>query len=177
MWPAIAILLLILSIIVLALGVCWLWDRLTLGPQKPWSQGDQQTYDRRLLNPDFAEVERHFGCRIPAAIRELYTDSELILKKDFLIRPTRAVEGGEEFDIAHFVPADAEQVDSFWPAQEKKFAIADTGFGDPYYVELSLLQPDPLPVYVLYHDGGETLKVCDSLEAFIEYCRKGQPLG
>jgi hypothetical protein len=174
MWPAIAIVLLILLIIWLAVAVCWLWDRGTLRPQEAWSQEDQRDYDRRLLNPDFTAVEGHFGCTIPPTIRELYADSELILKKDFLIRPPP--EGMEEFVIAYFVPADVEGMESWWPAEDKKFIIADTGCGDPYYVELSLVQPDPLPVYVLYHDGGDTLKVAGSLAEFIELCRRGRPI-
>ena len=173
MWPVFAILLLILSVILLAIAVCWLWDRTTLGPQKPWSQ---EEYDQRLLNPDFAAVERHFGCMIPPAIRELYADSELVLKKDFLIRPTNASEGADDFVIAYFVPADVEGMESWWPAQDRKFIIADTGCGDPYYVELSLRQPDPMPVYVSYHDFGDTLKVSDSLEEFNAWCRNGRPI-
>ena len=176
MWPVFAILLLILSVILLAMAVCWLWDPITLGPQKPWSTEDQKEYDRRLLNPDFAALERHFGCNIPQAIRELYADSELILTKDFLIQSPHTPEGMEGFDIAYFVPADAEQSESWWPAEDRKFIIADTGCGDPYYVELPLVQPDPLPVYVLYHDGGDTLKVADSLAEFIELCKRGRPV-
>lgn len=173
MWPVILISLAILSVILLAIAVCWLWDRLSLGPQRPCSQ---EEYDRRLLKPDFAAVERHFGCMIPPAIRELYADSELILKKDFLIQPTNALDGIEEFDIAYFVPADVEGMESWWPAEDRKFIIADTGCGDPYYVTLSLVQPDRLPVYVLYHDGGDTLKVADSLEEFVDACRIGRPI-
>src|SRR4030095_14744592 len=121
-----------------------------------------------------AALERHFGCTIPPAIRELYADSKLILKRDFLIRPPHAPESMEEFDVAFFVPADVEGMESWWPVEERKFIIADTGCGDPYYVELSLGQPDPLPVYVMYHDGGETLLVADSLEQFAEWCRQAK---
>ncbi|MEX2027287.1 MAG: SMI1/KNR4 family protein [Pirellulaceae bacterium] len=156
----------------LAIAICWLWDRVTLGPEKPWSQKE---YDRRLLNPDFAALERHFGCNIPQAIRELYADRDLILKRDFLIPLPRVPEGMEECDIGFFVPADVEGAKSWWPAEDKKLILADTGFGDPYYVELSLKQPNPLPVYVLYHDGGDTFKVADSLEEFIELCRSARP--
>lgn len=173
MWPASAILLLLLSVISLALAVCWLWDRVTLGPQKPWSLDDQQDYDRRLLNPDFRAVERRLGCSIPPEIRELYADTELMLKKDFLIRPTGASETLEEFDIACFVPVDVESVESWWPAEDRKFIIVHTAGGDPYFVELSLIQPDPLPVFVTYHDGGDTLKVSDSLAQFVQFCRSG----
>jgi hypothetical protein len=100
----------------------------------------------------------------------------LIVKKDFLIRPANASEGVEEFDIAYFIPADVEGMESWWPAEDRKFIIADTGFGDPHYVELSLRQPDPLPVYVLYHDGGDTFKVSDSLEEFTAWCRNARPM-
>jgi SMI1/KNR4 family protein SUKH-1 len=172
-WPVFAILLLILSVILLAIAVCWLWDRITLGPQKPWSQ---EEYDQRLLNADFEALERHFGCNIPQAIRELYADSELILKKALQVRPPQAREDMEEFYVAFFVPADARQSESWWPPEDRKFVIADTGHGDPYYVELSLRQPDSLPVYVHYHDFGDTLKVSDSLEEFIESCRRGRPV-
>jgi hypothetical protein len=68
MLPTIAILVLILSVILLAMAIAWLWDRVTLGTETPWSQ---EEYDRRLLHPDFAAVERHFGCTIPSAIQEL----------------------------------------------------------------------------------------------------------
>ena len=78
--------------------------------------------------------------------------------------------------IACFVPADVAGMDSWWPADDKKFIIADTGCGDPYYMNLPLVQPDPLPVYVLYHDRGEMLKVADSLAEFIELCKRGRPV-
>lgn len=169
MWPAFVILLGIVAVIAIAVITCWLWDRVTLGPNKPESQ---EEYNRRLLNPDFAALERHFGCTIPQAIRDLYADSELILKKDLLIRS-----GNEEFEIDYFTPADVEGAESWWPAEQRKFILADTGFGDPYYVELSLTQPNPLPVYVLYHDGGDTFKVTDSLEEFVARCRSASRPG
>lgn len=158
----------LLAVVALAIAICWLWDRVTRGP---WSQ---EEYDRRLLNPDFAALERHFECTMPQAIREFYADSELILKSDFLIRSRNAPEV-EEFDIACFVPADAEQMETWWPPAERKFIIANSVCGDPYYVELPLTQPNPLPVYVLYHDGGDTFNVADSLEEFMELCRGARP--
>ena len=172
MWPAFVILLGIVAVLAIAVITCWFWDRVTLGRDRPWSQ---EEYNRRLLNPDFAALERHFECTIPAAIRKLYEDSELILRRGFLIRSPHTPEGMEEFDIAFFVPADVEGAKSWWAAEDRKFIFADTGFGDPYYVELSLTQPNPLPIYVLYHDGGDTFKVADSLEEFIGLCRAARP--
>src|SRR5262245_6520513 len=174
MWPVIVIFLAFVCVILLAAAICWLWDLVRFGPQKPWTQDDHEEFDWRLLNPDFATVARHFGCKIPTAIRDLY-DSESILKKNFLIRPTNAAEAVEEFFVSYFVPADMQGMESWWPAEEKKFILADTGCRDPYFVELSL-ESDELSVYVFYHDRGDTLRVADSLREFVALCKRGRPV-
>ena len=40
-------------------------------------------YMHRLLHPDFAAIERHFGHPVPAGLRYLYSDEHEITRTDF----------------------------------------------------------------------------------------------
>jgi hypothetical protein len=142
---------------------------------RPLSDTEQRAavaaWDARVLAPDWAAVERRLGQAAPAVLRDLYTDRDLLLSPPITVAaPTGA--GGQEYHIATFQPADAEGTESdHFGIPASAFCFATTKFGDPYYVEFRPRREDG-PVSVLYHDGGDIVRVANSLREFLAWPRR-----
>lgn len=132
-------------------------------------------FHRRLLEPDWAAVERHLGGSAPAALRALYEDTALIERTDVVVhdpRPETAASDAE-WDVGHFEPAGDEQPD--WPAElglpPNAFCFAWTRSGDPYlFLPSGRLDGDG-PVKLALHDGDGVLDVAPTLSEFHAWLR------
>ena len=81
----------------------------------------------------------------------------------------------QEWHRATFEPADAEGTESdHFGIPPRAFCFAKTKFGDSHYVEFGPRRDD-VPVSVLYHDGGDIVRVANSLRDFLAWPRRSAP--
>lgn len=125
---------------------------------------EQQSHDRRLLNPDWANVERHLQRPVPLALRELYADRALITRRDLRWSDDETISAFEPLDDEAILEATATFGFAAVP-------IATTDFGDLVYLRPGAADGDV--VYVTYHDGGDTEVFADSVAAMVATVRKG----
>lgn len=144
----------------------WLIRRPPPSPEE--QRAAEAAWNEQLLAPDWAAVERQLGRRTPAVLRELYADHALLLSTPFtVIGPPGGLDA--EWHIDSFYPADG-RASTFWvPAGA--FCFATTVFGDPYYVELGQHGEDG-PVSVHYHDGGDIVRIANTLAEFLTWPRR-----
>jgi hypothetical protein len=138
---------------------------------------EQARYQQRLLAPHWDEVESVLGRPVPALLRNLYADRELVTSADFFVLdPARS--GSEEapLNVDRFIPADKE---AFTPGLVSippgAFAFATNEYGDPLYVQLGELADGDGRVFVHYHDGDDTEAVAPSLQSLLSWPRTPRP--
>lgn len=128
----------------------------------------------RVRSPQWERVEAVLGRPIPAMLRALYADPELTASSHLLIfDPARGAERANAWWVGQFSPADEEalgpKLESVPPGA---FAFASNEYGDPYYIRLGELPDGDGPVFVHYHDGGNTEFVAPSLRTFLAWPRE-----
>jgi len=145
-------------------------DRLARRPApSPAEQAaDDAARRARLLTPDWPAVERQLGRRTPEVLRRLYTDQTLLLSAPLTITGPPDT-SDTEWHIECFHPADG-RGEHFW-VPSGAFCFATTGFGDPYYIEAGPRGEDG-PVSVHYHDGGDVVRIADTLAEFLTWPRR-----
>jgi hypothetical protein len=157
-----------LVMVALAAGILLVRDRF-FGPRdrSPEELEDAQiAWEARLLAPDWPAVERQLGRPAPAVLRELYADHVLLQSTPFSVsRPA----GDAEWDIHSFQPADG-RGDHF-EIPPGAFCVANTVFGDPYYVDFAAGSDDG-PVSLRYHDGSDVERIAESLTEFLSWPRR-----
>ena len=157
--------------VVLPLLIVWLNDRIfhRTSSKKELDEYSKR-YKERLLNPEFAALEAHFGCTMPNELKELYASKEEIQRGNFDV-VTKGRDGSKEtWTVAFYEPADLESLRDTWPDCKELFAFANDGCGNDY-----LIDPRKPRSEVLFHDHetGEFSKVTSSLAEFIAAPRKG----
>jgi hypothetical protein len=129
---------------------------------------------RRLEYPRWAEVERTLGRPVPVILRELYGNRELVHGCGFLVfDPTSGEAEEETWFVNEFLPANPAPHPSYAGAiPPGAFAFATNEFGDPYYFVPGPATDGDGPVFIVYHDGGDTERVAPSLRAFLGWRRR-----
>jgi hypothetical protein len=155
-------------ILIVFVGGNWLLSLLRK-PKLP-SEESVRRYRERLLNPRWEELEERFGQAIPARIKNLYTRTELISRRDIHLRN----ENGKTYHIAEFLPADVETLSGIWSELKKSnnFPFANDSFGDCYYIPFTGDKSEECPVMYYRHDGSDFELVSRSLDEFLEWHRK-----
>ncbi len=146
-------------------------DRLTLGPEPTPEQREEamRRYEERLSNPQWDKLEQHYGFPMPIALRELYEDPKLVTRSSYYVVPRDAFEEGDEHFVSSFHPADVETINSIWfECGTRRFPFACDGFDNHYYVRFRTHCHDP-PVYFIDHDGGDCIRIADSLNTFLSW--------
>ncbi len=120
--------------------------------------------ERRLLTPDWAYYERHLQRAVPAAIRQLYCDRELILS------------GGIQYDEIHYISS-FEAIDSLALLETRDFMGFDviplaSCEGDIIYLRPRRDESDA--IYITYHDfaGDDTSEFALDAELFVQRLRE-----
>jgi hypothetical protein len=127
---------------------------------------EQDSHDRRLLNPDWPRVEQHLSRPVPSALRELYADRALITRRD--------LRWSDEATISAFEPLDARAIaDATRDLGFDGVMIATTDFGDAIHLRSGATERDV--VYVTYHDGGDTEVFADSVAVMLAILRMPTP--
>ncbi len=166
MWAVIGATVACLSVMfAVAAALLWLRDRWLDPPPTPEQlEHRKHEHQQQLLHPDWDVVADEFGGRIPKPLQTLYGDRSLLLAENLEIR--------EDLKLAAFVPAndDAFDPEQWFDPPDDAFVFAVSTFGDPLFVRTGE-QANGLPVYVLFHDGGEIERIAEALEQFIERMR------
>ena len=150
--------------VILPIGILWLRDALARKKRSPEQVAhDLAERSEKLSNPDFPGMEQFLGVALPREIIEFYNNTFIQMTDIELVDP-KNVEN--IWQLSHFFPAHPSEYVNMWDETKQKFCIAESPFGDPYFVELT--EPD-LPVYMYYHDGSDTEKVADSLREFVSW--------
>ena len=103
-----------------------------------------------LMHPDFAPIEMHYGCKIPADLKRHAMDRDLVFTSEFEIAsPWVRLPGG--CHVGCFSPLNAKSVDGFFEGLENYIQIADGILGGRFIVDPR--EENPM-VYLHYWDIG-----------------------
>ena len=151
----------------IAIGVV----RLLGGPLPSREQAAEHAreFSKRLLSPQIAELERHYGHKLPVALCALYENTALLQRTDFYVVPPDSHDETDHHYIQRFEPADLQTLNESWfPAVSKRFPFAIDDFGNSYFV-VPGDRPTDCPVYYWNHDGGDEYQIADSLATFLSW--------
>jgi ferredoxin len=98
----------IATVVGFAIFILRLVDRITLGPSmtpKELAEYERQ-FQKRLLQPQWSELEDHFGFKMPRSLRELYSDHNRLVRNSFYVVPPHSTDPDNHRFIARFEPAD-----------------------------------------------------------------------
>lgn len=137
-------------------------------PSKEKIEEYSRQFTQRLQNPDFAAVEKHFGCPLPDCVKALYANTQELTRGDFEVAPSADVSEEERWYVAFYLPADEQSVRDTWPGLEKYFVFADDGSGNGYLIDPR--ENDP-PVLFHDHEGGKFSPVCNRFTEFMRWPR------
>src|SRR5262245_16345289 len=162
---------LVIVLLFIGLPVCLLRiiDRKRTGRARHQSGSpvaEREAYERRILAPDWLCVERHLRRPPPQALRDLYADRSLIIRRDLQYDDDRLV--------STFEPLDEEAM--IKTSQSLEFdavVIATTDFGDSVYLRPGATEADT--VHVTYHDGGDTEVFAESTDQMLIVLRQRRP--
>jgi len=119
---------------------------------------ERREYERRLLHPDWAAVERQLRRPVPSALRELYADAALVTAQSLAYGAGQTIDTFEPLDPRAMLETTG------WLGQEA-VAIATNEFGDVIYLQGGQDEADT--VYLTHHDGGDTEVVGASVGEFV----------
>jgi hypothetical protein len=164
----VSLLVIVLVFIGLPLCILWVRDRVkttrwrrTHSPQTRIAE--RHAYEQRILQPDWACVERHLQRPVPQGLRDLYADRDLVTAQDLQYAMDHSISTFEALDEQAF--ADAKS----WLGFEV-VAFATTDAGDTIYLRLGSAEIDT--VYLTHHDGGDTEIFAESAEEMLRVLRQ-----
>jgi hypothetical protein len=165
----ITVLVLILFFIGLPVTLLRIIDRKRIGRARhrdpSASQAEREAYERRILAPEWVCVERHLRRPPPHALRDLYADRRLVIRRD--------LEYDEDRLISTFEPLDEEAMrDASRSLGFDAVVIATTDFGDAVYLRPGATEADTL--HVAYHDGGDIEVFAESIGQMLVVLRQRQ---
>ena len=164
----------VLAIILFFIGlpvlILWITDRRRNRWRReapPASQvAERQAYERRILNPDWTAVEHHLRRPVPQALRDLYADRALIVRRDLRY--------ADDHVISSFEPLDEQAIqDAIRWLGFDAVAIATTDLADAVYLRVGAAEADN--VYLTHHDGGDTEVFAESLSEMFATLKQAQP--
>jgi hypothetical protein len=120
----------------------------------------------RLLQPDWACVERHLRRRVPRALRDVYADHTLVTARDLPYSTDHSIGSFEPLDEQAMADATG------WLGFEA-VAFATTDAGDMIYLRPGVSEADI--VYLTRHDGGDTEILAAKLEELLDTLRLSKP--
>jgi hypothetical protein len=143
--------------------------KLIFQPSKEKIAAFAKHFEERLLKPDFAGLEKHFGHALPQQLKSLYQNQVEILKKDFEVVGNDTGTGKHVWYISFYQPADLENLRDAWPAAKEVFEFANDGWGNGYTVDPRLDDP---PVMFYDHEDGGWSRVANGFSEFMAMQRR-----
>jgi hypothetical protein len=170
--------LLALFALFIALPVILLWtrDRIRmLFHRKTQQERDacQEARRQRMLHPNIEAVEALCGGLLPQKLIDLYTDSHLVLDRDFEVCAPGKDRRKDSWWIGDFVPLHRQDQMLTTDLTEfgKGCCFAGDGMGNFYWVPVDEERRSDAPVFFACHDPWENEKVADSLVEFRSWPR------
>lgn len=161
---------LLLLFLVVPLVILSLYSHFAVRRSRAAHARDLAEFQGRLRQPQFDELERHYGRPLPEAFKLLYQDSQRILRTDFLLSPPGSGPEDRAWPVASFLPADAKTLADSWTGLGRdNLPFACDEVGDPYYVPLDQATNLDGPVWQFHHDSGDREHVADSLVGFLSW--------
>jgi len=124
-----------------------------------------EEYWRRLVTPQYAEVEHRMGRQVPEEVRQVYADLELLAMEGFEVLHPET--GEAEWYIEHFLPLDEAALEAAGPLDAGYLPFARGAERELYVVSLDQRREERCPVYLIFHEAGEPLRLADSLAEFV----------
>jgi len=153
--------------LVLPFLILWIRDKIFYRPSTPEEiKAATERFQKRLSSPDLEAVAKHFGCTLPQALRDLYSNPKELALSDIEVVPPN---GRDPVYICFYNPADEENVRDAWPGCEKYFPFADDGAGNELLIDPRLADP---PVLWHDHETEEFETVASSLSEFMKWKRQ-----
>lgn len=164
----------LLALGVLAAAALWVVDRLRHRRPSPEEQARARAVRlAALLNPDWEGLERTLRIRLPASLRTLYGNRELVITDGLVLERPPGAGPQREWEVAGFEPLGPDPSGMDWAeAPRNSLHFAGNGNGDSYYVVLGTRPDGDGPVFLYYHDGNDTERVADSLAEFLSWPRR-----
>lgn len=104
----------------------------------------------KMACPDFATIERHYGCKVSSHLKRHYADHNLLFTSDFEVAsPWVRLKGG--CHVRAFSALNAESVNGFFEGLENYIEIASGIMGGRYIVDARETNPY---VYLHFWDIG-----------------------
>jgi len=147
----------------------------TLKREQPERVYGTPEYWARFNQPDFAALESHLGRALPVQFRRLYSDSQMVLAKEFAVIPPESDGVHEDWPINCFFPADKQAIIDMWPDEflnTSYVPFATDGCGGLYYLELEAGTEQDAPVCFYHYDGDIHTEAAESLGEFLSWPRK-----
>ncbi len=160
------------AVFVLAIVLLFINDRfIRRASHKKKPTAASKSFEQRLKNPKFDELEKHFGRDFSQDLKALYGNSGEICRENFQIIGKST--SGEEttWDIAFYEPADLESVREAFPKTNEVFEFANDGCGNGYTIDPALDNP---PVMFYDHETAAWNKVADNFSAFMAMSRRSR---
>ena len=140
-------------------GALWRWRN---PPEK--LAAERRAFEERVCQPDWAFYERHLQRPIPAPLRELYADRDLICAGYFELD-----DGDDGITVTGFEPLDENALRQMQTSFKLDVVPLATSEGDPIYLRPGPDQPDDL--FITYHDGGDTAELNLDITEFVRQAR------
>jgi hypothetical protein len=161
---------LLLLFLVVPLVILSIYAQFAARRSRAFHARERAEFQRRLQQPQFDDVERHYGRRLPEAFQRLHRDSQQVSRSDFVLSPPGSKPEDRAWHVASFLPADAKTLTDSWSELGKdNLPFACDEVGDPYYVPLDQATNLDGPVWQFHHDGGDREHVADSLADFLSW--------
>jgi hypothetical protein len=165
------IIVLCIAVIVLAIFVLWIIDRIHCQKLSPEEIAEGvRRFIWRLENPDFNAIEAHYGHSFPEGLKLLYQNKEEVMRNEFEVASSSDSPEKDRWYIAFYEPADMDTVKGAWSGCEKYFSFANDGCGNDYFIDPTIDDPS---VKFYDHETGEIEHVCDTFSEFMKWERIG----
>jgi hypothetical protein len=161
---------LLLLFLVVPLIILSLYSKFAARRARTSHARESAEFQRRLHQPQFEELERHFGRPLPEAFKRLYGDYQRISRTDFVVSPPGSKPEDRAWHIAGFLPADSRTLaDSWSELGQNNLPFACDEVGDTYYMPLDEATDLDGPVWRFHQESGEREQVAESLEEFLSW--------
>ena len=139
-----------------------------------WRKTPYASMAEWIAQPDWSPIEGELGFAVPSALRQFYSDLNLIQRQNVEIADTV----GSVWNLRHFDPPDGDPIGLDWIAAPRfSFALASTVHGGVVFAQLDLNSRQPNSVWGIRAVGDAAVVISDSISRFHALALKATKLG
>jgi hypothetical protein len=98
-------------------------------------------YNTKLLNPKFELIEQRFDCEVPKSLKQLYSNREEVLRRNFVINRSPGADQERDMKVKAYVPIDENCFSSF-EGYRNYIEIASSGGEGIYFIDPTQSDPE-----------------------------------